>query len=82
MHKLTYEAADLLSLPPGRSGKLLMVLDSTVILSSGFRGINDHIFLSYDSGSSATTPLSGFLYPSVMLQMVELILERLHYTAF
>jgi hypothetical protein len=41
------------------SGKLLLALGSTVILDSGSRGTHDHIFLSHDSGSLATTsPLS------------------------
>jgi hypothetical protein len=37
------------------SGKLLPTLASTVILGSGSRGTEDHIFLSPDSGSRATT---------------------------
>jgi hypothetical protein len=37
-----------------KSGKLLLVLASTVILGSESRGTEDRILLSHDSGSHAT----------------------------
>jgi hypothetical protein len=41
------------------SGKLLLVLDSIVILCSEYREAHDHILLSHDSGSRLHTfPLS------------------------
>jgi hypothetical protein len=56
-----------------RSGKLLLVFDSTVILGSQSRGIIDHIFLSHKSGSRAAifSELQTIIYSSSCLIQVE-----------
>jgi hypothetical protein len=38
----------------GQEGKLLLVLDSTIILDSESRGVLDHKLLSHDSGKRAS----------------------------
>jgi hypothetical protein len=55
LFRYNYSCRDSIILTVCRSGKLLMVFASTVILGSGFRGTDKHIFLSRNSGSYATT---------------------------
>jgi hypothetical protein len=52
------------------SSRLLLDLASTVMFSFGFRGLDDHIFLSHISGSRAATPISLECYVAMFKYLV------------